>query len=300
MNPNPSKEEQEIIQPSIEELTARNRELERRIAEKTEELQIAKEEAEAANEAKSIFLSTVSHELRTPLTSIIGFTKLNKKSLDAKVIPGLNEDNRKAIKSANRISENLEVVKSEGERLLNIINDLLDLAKIESGKVEWKIQPADPNQLIERASLAVASLFEEKPTIELVKKKLPDAPTIAVDRDRMLQVLINLLSNAIKFTEEGQITLSVEYLPFPIISGASKHKKHLVFRVEDTGPGIPASHIDKIFDRFQQVGDHHTDKPQGTGLGLAICKEIVEHHKGKIWVESEVGKGSIFAFIVPY
>jgi signal transduction histidine kinase len=267
MNPNPSKEEQEIIQPSIEELTARNRELERRIAEKTEELQIAKEEAEAANEAKSIFLSTVSHELRTPLTSIIGFTKLNKKSLDAKVIPGLNEDNRKAIKSANRISENLEVVKSEGERLLNIINDLLDLAKIESGKVEWKIQPANPNQLIERASLAVASLFEEKPT---------------------------------KFTEEGQITLSVEYLPFPIISGASKHKKHLVFRVEDTGPGIPASHIDKIFDRFQQVGDHHTDKPQGTGLGLAICKEIVEHHKGKIWVESEVGKGSIFAFIVPY
>ncbi len=293
MNPT-SKEEQEII-----ELKARIQALQRLLAKKTEELQFAREDAEAANEAKSIFLSTVSHELRTPLTSIIGFTQLNKKSLDGKVIPAIDENNTKAIKSANRISDNLEVVKSEGERLLNIINDLIDLSNIESGKVEWKIQPVDPNELIERATLAVSSLFEEKPALQLIKKQLPNAPVLAIDRDRMLQVLINLLSNAIKFTEEGQITVSVDHLPFPIISGASRHQKHLVFRVEDTGPGIPDAHIDTIFDRFQQVGDHHTDKPQGTGLGLAICKEIVEHHKGKIWVESEVDKGSIFAFIVP-
>lgn len=219
--------------------------------------------------------------------------------MDEKVIPGIDEENTKALKAANRIADNLEVVIGESERLLNIINDLLDLAKIESGKVEWKLQSVDPNQLIERATLATSSLFEEKPALQLVKKKLPDAPIIGVDRDRMLQVLINLLSNAIKFTEEGQITISVDYLPFPIISGSSGHTKHLIFRVEDTGSGIPDSHIDKIFDRFQQVGDHHTDKPQGTGLGLAICKEIVEHHKGKIWVESELGKGSVFAFILP-
>ncbi len=285
----------------FEKLKARNAELERLVEEKTIELREAKEQAEAANEAKSIFLSTVSHELRTPLTAIKGFTQLNQKNLNDKVIPGIKEDNSKALKSANRIAQNLEVVQLESERLSTLINDLLDLAKIESGKVDWKIEKVKPSELIERAALATTALFQEKPQLELIKSVADKLPIIKVDRDRMIQVLINLLSNAVKFTDQGQVRMSVDFLPFPIISGPSKHKKHILFKVKDTGLGIPESHIDKIFERFQQVEDHQLGKPKGTGLGLPICKEIVEHHGGKIWVESdhEGKKGSTFAFTIP-
>ena len=246
-----------------------------------------------ANEAKSVFLSTVSHELRTPLTSIIGFSKLNKKNLDQSVLPGIREDDKKAQKSAGRISKNLDVVVSEGHRLTTLINDLLDLAKIESGKVEWKMVELNPVELIERATNATAALFEQKPSLQLIKEIPKDLPTIVADWNRLLQVLINLISNAVKFTDSGHVKIGAN------MTQGTKNKE-LTFFVQDTGSGIPAEHLDKVFERFKQVEDNQAGKPKGTGLGLPICKEIVEHHGGRIWVESELGEGSTFSFTVPF
>jgi len=285
--------------PSEKELKARVQELERRLAEKNHELQLARDAAEAANDAKSTFLSALSHELRTPLTSMIGFTKLIQKSLKEKIIPSLQASDNKGRRASEKMIGNMEVVIAEGQRLETLIGDLLDLAKMESGRVEWQIQAVSPADLIKSAALATASLFAEKSEIVLIREIKDGLPKLKVDRDRMIQVLYNLLSNAVKFTDSGQVKMSVDYLPFPVISGRSKLKKHIVFRVEDTGCGIPDSHIDKIFERFQQVEDHQMGKPKGAGLGLPICKEIVEHHGGKIWVESELGKGSTFAFTAP-
>lgn len=330
----------------IEELKTRNEELERLVEEKTRELRLAKIAAEEANEAKSTFLSTVSHELRTPLTSIIGFSKLNRRNLEEKVLPDLNESAIKARKSAERIRQNLEIVEAEGQRLTALINDLLDLAKIESGKVDWKIEPTAPAELIERAAAATAALFEEKPELKLLKKIPENLPLITADRDRLLQVLINLISNAVKFTDSGTVTLGVQIshsdqkrgtehssrpgegkgeekeivkpeasgarnqdvLPPPSSSPAphqvdaingKERASELTFFVSDTGAGIPPEHLDRIFEKFKQVDDNQLGKPKGTGLGLPICKEIVEHHGGKIRVESAIGNGSRFSFTIP-
>ncbi|MEL7120980.1 MAG: two-component regulator propeller domain-containing protein, partial [Bacteroidota bacterium] len=245
--------------------------------------------AEEANEAKSNFLSIVSHELRTPLTSIIGFTKLNKKNLEEKVIPAIQASDAKVRRVVQRNSKNLDIVTSEGQRLTTLINDLLDLAKIESGKVEWKMEETKPSELIERATTATSALFEQKPTIQLIKEIPEELPTINVDRDRMIQVLINLISNAVKFTDSGNITI-----------GITRSQDHqIIAYVKDTGSGIPTDHLEKVFDKFQQVDNKQLGKPKGTGLGLPICKEIVEHHGGKIWVESELDKGSTFYFSIP-
>jgi signal transduction histidine kinase len=271
-----------------------------RVFEQTQELRKAKQTAEAANEAKSTFLSTVSHELRTPLTSIIGFTKLNKKNLEEKVLPEVNPKNPKAQKAAKRISKNLDVVSSEGQRLTALINELLDLAKIESGKVDWKMEELNPAELIERAVNATSALFTQKPALKLITEIPEDLPTITGDHDRLLQVLINLISNAVKFTDAGQVKIGAAITP----PGAANSplggtQGGLTLSVADTGFGIPADQLDRVFERFQQVEDMQAGKPKGTGLGLLICKEIVEHHGGEIWVESEVGKGSVFGFSLP-
>lgn len=262
--------------------------LTKQVEEQTKELRVAKKVAEEANEAKSTFLSTVSHELRTPLTSIIGFTKLNKKNLVEKVIPKIDQDDPKAMKSVNRISENLDVIQSEGDRLLLLINDLLDLAKIEAGKIEWNMQQVNPGEIIERATTATFALFQQKPELKLSQKVPDHLPTIEGDKDRLIQVLINLLSNAYKFTDKGSVNI-----------GAQLNDSTLTFSVTDTGSGIPPDHLDRVFERFKQIDENQAGKPKGTGLGLPICKEIVEYHGGRIWVESELGKGSTFAFTVP-
>ncbi len=259
--------------------------------------------ANEANEAKSLFLSTVSHELRTPLTSIIGFTKLNKRNLEKKLMSQIAPDDVKTQKVAKKISGNLDIIESEGLRLTALLNDLLDLAKIESGKVDWKMAPLNPAELIERATLATSSLFEQKQNLKLIKDIPEDLPTITADQDRILQVLINLISNAYKFTDTGYVKIGIrkEY---------GTRNSELLFFVKDTGSGIPPSHIDKVFERFKQVEDNQSGKPKGTGLGLPICKEIVEHHGGKIWAKSiheaqssdglSLEKGSTFMFTLPY
>lgn len=240
------------------------------------------------NEAKSIFLSTVSHELRTPLTSIMGFSKIVKKRLEERLLPFTDLSDPKRAKAAEQVLENLDIVVTESERLTHLINTVLDLAKIEAGKVEWQHTAVNMEEVIDRAAAAVSTLFELK-GVDLIVHADRRLPVVFGDKDRLIQVVVNLLSNAVKFTDKGSVRCS-----------AYAFEDHLQVRVQDTGIGIAEKDLQQIFDKFKQVGDDTlTDKPGGTGLGLAICKEIVEHHGGDIWVESEIGKGSTFFFTLP-
>jgi signal transduction histidine kinase/DNA-binding response OmpR family regulator len=252
-----------------------------------EEAERARAVAEEADAAKSAFLSTVSHELRTPLTSVLGFAKIIKKRLEDRIFPLVPTDDRKVSTTIRQVEENLKVVVSEGERLTKLIDDVLDLAKIEAGKLEWHMEVVTVDDVIERATAATSSLFEQK-GLQLVKDVAPDLPAVTGDRDRLIQVVINLISNAVKFTDAGTITCH-----------AQQRDGAIVVSIVDTGLGIAPSDQPKVFERFKQVGDTLTDKPKGTGLGLPICREIVEHHGGRIWVESAVGRGSTFSFTLP-
>ena len=237
---------------------------------------------------KTDFISTVSHELRTPLTSIRGFTEVIKKKLDEDIFPQFDiSKNRDIVKSIGRVKENLEIILSEGERLTALINDVLDISKLEAGKVEWKMEKFRLSDIIERGIGASSALFEQKrlPLINDIEDGLPE---VIGDRDRLIQVVINLLSNAVKFTERGSVTCRVR-----------KTGSEIIVSVIDTGMGIAEVDREKVFEKFRQAGDTLTDKPTGTGLGLSICKQIVEYHGGRIWVESEPGKGSTFSFTIP-
>ena len=260
-----------------------------------EEVQQAKMEAEAAsklaekaNEAKSAFLSTVSHELRTPLTSVLGFAKIIKKRLEERIFPIVDKSDPKTEKAINQVSENLHVVISEGERLTHLINDVLDLAKIEAGKMEFSRDNVSMAEVAERAIAATTSLFDQK-SLKLIREIDFNLPEITGDKDKLIQVIINLISNSVKFTDTGSITCRINQV-----------KDEVIVSIIDTGIGIAPGDFGAVFEQFKQVGgDTLTDKPKGTGLGLPICKEIVEHHGGRIWLESEPGKGSTFSFALP-
>jgi PAS domain S-box-containing protein len=252
-----------------------------------EELARAKRMAEEASQAKGAFLATVSHELRTPLTSVLGFAKLIKRRMGETVRPGMAAAEPKVQRALAQVTDNVDIIVTEGERLTALINDVLDLAKIESGKVEWHMQPVAVGEIIARAIAATTSLSGAKGLG--VRCEIEDVlPTVVGDPDRLIQVVINLLSNAIKFTDHGAITCH-----------ARRVDNDVQVSVTDTGTGIAPEDQGKVFEQFVQVGDTLTDKPTGTGLGLPICKQIVEHHGGRIWVESEIGKGSTFAFTLP-
>jgi signal transduction histidine kinase/DNA-binding response OmpR family regulator len=252
-----------------------------------EEARQARAAAEQADAAKSSFLSTVSHELRTPLTSVLGFAKIIRRRLEDRLFPLIPEDDRKIAQAKTQVLENLGVVVSEGERLTKLIDDVLDLAKIEAGKFTWNMSKVSIQEVIERAVAATSSLLEAK-KLQLLKEIEPGIPQISGDQDRLIQVVINLISNAVKFTDSGSITCS-----------AHAKGSEIVVSVKDSGIGIAPVDQPKVFERFKQVGDTLTDKPKGTGLGLPICKEIVEYHGGRIWVESEPGHGSTFSFTLP-
>jgi len=237
---------------------------------------------------KTDFISTVSHELRTPLTSIRGFTEIIKKKLDEDIFPQLSSNtNQKIIKSVSRVGENLGIIISEGERLTALINDVLDISKLEAGKVEWKMDKIQISDIIERAIDATSSLFEHK-NLAFIKNIEEGLPEVIGDKDRLMQVVINLLSNAVKFTDQGSV-----------ICRAERNDDYIIVSVTDTGFGITDADKEQVFEKFRQVGDTLTDKPTGTGLGLSICKQIIEFHGGRIWVESEPGRGSNFSFALP-
>ncbi len=277
-----------------EAVEQQNRELEDRVHQRTGQLaeavevaQAARAAAESASAAKSVFLANVSHELRTPLTSVVGFTRLIRRRLAEIVFPAVVSDDPKVARAMRQIDENLGIMSAEGERLTAMINDVLDLEKIEAGRFEWAMGPLSIGEVIERATAATAALFETT-GLTLTTEIDPELPAIEGDRDRLIQVVINLISNAVKFTPEGGVSITADR-----VDGAVQ------VAVVDTGIGIDPVDHDTVWESFRQVGDTLTDKPRGTGLGLPICRQIVEHHGGRMWLESEVGRGSAFIFTVP-
>lgn len=236
---------------------------------------------------KTEFITIVSHELRTPLTSILGFVEMIERKFRDTLVPKIDNLDTKTTKVLNKINRDFDIIRSEGDRITSLINDILDISKLESGTVKWNFEEISIEDVINDAYRALSSLFEKRGI--LFRQSIePDLPKIFADKERLIQVMINLLSNSLKFTEKGYIACN-----------ASRLNSEILVSVEDTGIGIPSSDIDKIFEKFRQVGDIMRDKPKGTGLGLPISKQIIEAHGGRIWVESEVGKGSIFYFTIP-
>jgi PAS domain S-box-containing protein len=240
-----------------------------------EETKKAKDMAEIANKAKSEFLANMSHEFRTPMNAIIGISKAllkyNREGLTEEQIEGLKHINQSGI------------------RLLDIVNDLLDLAKIEAGKITVNIRPFSLDKLITDLKSMVEELIRGK-NLRFYVRKNPNIPdTIVSDSKMLFQILTNLLSNAVKFTEKGKIQLKIY-----------KYRTLLNFEVEDTGIGIEEKHLEKIFEKFAQIDS--TDKKiyKGTGLGLALCKELVRILGGEIEIESEPRKGTLVKFYIPF
>lgn len=242
--------------------------------------------AKELDKLKTDFISTVSHELRTPMTSVVGFAKIIRKKLEQAVFPTLpmNGPERQAV---DQVQENMDIIVSEAERLTELINDVLDIAKMEAGKVQWRDQLVSLGDIIRQSLDSTRGLWANK-GVEVTVDVEDDLPMVRGDRSRLVQVMVNLISNAVKFTSESPVTCRAH------LDGGS-----VLVSVEDRGVGIPRQSLEDIFDKFKQVGDTLTAKPTGTGLGLPICRQIVEHHGGRIWVESEEGKGSIFLFSIP-
>jgi PAS domain S-box-containing protein len=266
------------------------RQMERRLRRSKEEAERMNRRLRELDRTKSTLVSSVSHELRTPLTSLLGFSKLILKNFSKHFWP-LAKGDHKLLTKGSQIVENLNILLHEGERLSRLIGDVLDLNKIEMGYTEWHVSRTSPAELVRRAATAVSGQFDNNPAISLVTEVGEDLPDIAVDPDRMIQVLLNLLTNAAKFTDKGTVTLSASATDPGLIR----------FQVTDTGPGIPREDLDRVFDIFHQLGEQDPagDKPQGAGLGLAICREIVAYHNGTIWVESEMGRGASFIIELP-
>jgi len=262
------------------ELSQLNVELEDKVRQRTRELEATNEELEQANlkirgadRLKSEFLASMSHELRTPMNAIIGFTRLvQRKSAD--ILPPKQK-------------ENLERVEMSANQLLGLINDILDLSKIEAGKMSVSITPFDLASLVD-ACFATAEPVVKKEGVRLVKEVPQDLPELLTDQDKLKQIIINLLSNALKFTEEGEVKLSAEV-----------EDSNLKIAVSDTGIGIPSHALKYIFDEFRQVDGSTTRKHGGTGLGLSITRKLTRLLGGTVDVSSVEGEGSTFTVTLP-
>ncbi|MBF0627116.1 MAG: histidine kinase [Magnetococcales bacterium] len=249
----------------------------RQLEAATRQLQEANERLQELDRLKDEFISTVSHELRTPLTSIRAFSEILRD----------NEEMEPA--DRRRFTE---IIIKEAERLTRLVNQILDLARIESGKMEWHVAQVDLVEIVRDAMDSTHQLFENK-SVRL-NYQAPDHPVLLqADRDKIMQVVINLLSNAVKFCAPE--TGVVEILGREGVDGVG-------VTVLDNGPGIPREDLEKVFEKFHQVHqarDETQGVPLGTGLGLTICQRIIDRHQGRIWVESELGRGAAFTFLLP-
>lgn len=246
--------------------------LEKRVQERTVELERARELAEQANQVKSAFLASMSHELRTPLNAVINFTKFVMRGVMGPV-------NEKQIAALNNVI-------TSGEHLLSLINDVLDISKIESGSLSLYLQDVNMRDVIKSAEKTAQSMLEDKP-VSLEVDIAPDLPVLIADPQRILQVVLNIVSNACKFTDEGKIVISVRV-----------ENEEFLVSISDTGPGIDPDDYPAVFEKFKQT---QTGLRQGggTGLGMPISKSLIEAHGGRLWIESAQGQGTIFKFTLP-
>ncbi len=259
------------------QVRAYSRELEakqRALEAATAELREANERLRELDRLKDDFISTVSHELRTPLTSIRALSEM------------LHEDPRIALDDRVRF---LGIIVSEADRLTRLINQILDLAKLESGRAEWTTGEVDLGQVVREAMESLGQLYRDK-GVALAADIPAAGPVVLADRDRLTQVVINLLSNAVKFVPGGSGRVAVR-----VAAEAGRVR----VEVADNGPGLTAEECGTVFEKFRQGGNTLTDKPQGTGLGLPISRQIVEYFGGNLWVESQPGAGATFIFTVP-
>ena len=265
-----------------EEIRNLNEQLEQRVRERTAELEKAYEELKELDQMKDVFLSSVSHELRTPLTSIRSFSE---------ILLRYDEEDPQTRK------EFLEVIHSESKRLTHLINDVLDLSKIESGRMAWHDELLSLEEVFQSAIEAQAALLEAK-SLHVSLAPSAGLPLAFADKERVRQVVLNLLNNAAKFSPEGgQILIEIERPPDPAEEGPDGQVR---VSIKDQGVGIDEKDFEIIFDRFAQVSPEAlNDKPKGTGLGLSICKEIIDHYGGRIGLMSEKGKGCSFFFTLP-
>ena len=238
-----------------------------------QELELRNQAIERANRLKSEFLTSMSHELRTPLHTIIGFSEL----LDEGFEGPLNEKQKRFVQNIHK----------DSLHLLDLINDVLDLSKIEAGKLELRREAVDIQAAVEEVMASIRPQAEAKS--QSLGTALDDLPALDADHTRFKQILLNLLSNAVKFTPEGG-SIRVEAIPL---------EKAVQFSVIDTGVGIPKAEQELVFDKFYQVGQTTKGVREGTGLGLAITQRLVAEHGGEIWLVSEVGRGSRFSFTLP-
>jgi signal transduction histidine kinase len=253
----------------------------RQLEQKSLELEAATNELLRTNQRlqeldrlKDDFISTVTHELRTPLTSIRAFSEILGDN------PNLETTQR---------AKFLGIITRESERLTRLINQVLDLAKIESGAAEWHPSALDMREVIEDATTALSQIYKER-GIELTMECPGGLPVVYADRDRIFQVVLNLLSNAANFCDkpESRVRITV-----------AEEDTALRIEIADNGIGISMSDQNVIFEKFRQVSDAIAGKPKGSGLGLAISREIVQHYQGRLWVESTPGVGSTFSFTLP-
>lgn len=238
------------------------------------EINQARRVAEHADSVKSKFLAAMSHELRTPLNSVINFTQFVSRGIMGEI----NNDQK----------EVLEIAIRSAQHLLNLINDILDISKIESGELVLLIQDnIDVVKILQEVETTATALLKEKPAVTFHKEYLGKLPQIQCDRKRIIQVILNIISNACKFTEKGRVSLR-----------AIPTEQDVLIIVQDSGPGIPTDEHETIFRAFHQ-SEHGIKSGQGTGLGLPISKELVEAHGGKLWLESVVGQGTTFYIQIP-
>jgi PAS domain S-box-containing protein len=267
-------EKNEEIAAQNEEITAQNEEL----SQANHELFAAKEKADESDRLKSAFLANMSHEIRTPMNGIIGFAELLKR-------PGLSGEKQQAF---------IEIIEKSGKRMLNIINDIVDISKIEAGLMNLEIKETIINEQIEDIYAFFKPEAEAKGIRLSFKNSLPEkAAIIKTDSEKLYAILTNLVKNAIKYTLNGSIELG-----YSLKKEQESHK--VEFYVKDTGVGIPKERQNAIFERFIQAEITNKMAHQGAGLGLAITKSYLEMAGGEIWVDSEEGKGSTFYFTLPY